>query len=116
MPVRTRTLDFAIADTASLSGALQLNGLMGEAIVMPATWTAAGLSFEASEEEGGTYRPLADALGVEITLTVAASTRVVLPLGLLRSHNFIRLRSGTSAAPINQGGDRAITLLARDFS
>ena len=116
MPVRTRTLDFAIANAASLSDAQQLNGLMGEAIVMPATWTAAGLSFEACETEAGTYLPLVDALGVEITLTVAAATRVVLPMGLLRGHNFIKLRSGTSAAPVVQGGARAVTLLARDFS
>jgi hypothetical protein len=116
MPVRTRTLEFTIANGESLSAALQLNGLMGEAIIMPGTWTAAGLSFAACETEGGTYLPLADALGVEITLVVAASTRVVLPLGLLRGHNFIKLRSGTSAAAVNQGGDRAIALLARDFS
>jgi len=116
MPVRTRTLDFTIANAASLSEARQLNGLMGEAIIMPATWTAAGLSFETCETEAGTYLPLADALGVEITLAVAAGTRVVLPMGLLRGHNWIKLRSGTSAAPQAQGGARAIALLARDFS
>jgi hypothetical protein len=116
MPVRTRTLDFTIANGASLSNAMQLNGLMGEAIIMPGTWTAAGLSFAASETEDGTYLPLDDALGVEITLTVAASQRIVLPIGLLRSHNWIKLQSGTSAVPANQGGARMLTLLARDFS
>jgi hypothetical protein len=116
MPVRTNTLDFTIANGESLSDAKQLNGLMGEAIVMPGTWTAAGLSFAAAEAEAGTYLPLVDALGVEITLTVAASQRIVLPLGLLRSHNWIKLRSGTSGAAVNQGGNRALALLVRDFS
>jgi len=116
MPVRTRTLDFTIANGESLSAPLQLNGLMGEAIIMPATWTAAGLSFAACETEAGTYLPLVDALGVEITLTVAASQRIALPIGLLRGHNWIKLQSGTSAAAVNQGGARTLTLLARDFA
>lgn len=116
MPVRTNTLNFTIANGESLSAALQANALMGEAVIMPAAWTAAGLSFAACETEAGTYLPLVDATGTEITLTVAASQRIVLPLGLVRSHNWLKLRSGTSAAAVNQGGARTLTLLLRDFS
>jgi len=113
--VRTRTLDFSIANGASLSQALRLNGLHVEAIVMPGTWTAAGLSFAASETEAGTYLPVVDALGVEMTLTVAASRRIAVPLGALRGHEWIKLQSGTNAAAVNQGGARTVTLLARDY-
>jgi len=116
MPVRTADLEFTIANGASLSDARQLNGVMGEAITMPAAWTAGGLSFAASATEAGTFLPLFDALGVEITLTVLAGQRIVLPLGLIRSHNWLRLQSGTSAVPANQGAARTLILLTRDFA
>jgi hypothetical protein len=115
-PVRTNTLAFAIAGGASLSDAQQLNGLFVEHIDMPGTWSAAGLSFAVSETEAGTYVPLVDALGVEITLTVAASQRVMLPLGTVRGHAWIKLRSGTSAAVVTQGGARTLTALCRDYA
>lgn len=114
--LRSRTLDFTIANGTSLSGALRLNGLHVEAIVMPATWSAAGLSFAASETEGGTYLPLVDALGVEITLTVAAGRRIAMPMGTLYGHDWLQLRSGTSAAAVLQGGTRTVTLLCRDYA
>ena len=116
MPIRNMTLTGTIANGTSLSGELQLNGLMIDAIIMPAAWTAAGLSFVAAEVSGGTFLPLFDVAGVEITATVAASPRIVLPISLIRTHNFIQLRSGTSAVPVNQGAARSITLLCRDFS
>lgn len=114
--VRIHRLQFTIANGESLSAPLEANGLMGEAIVMPAAWTAAALSFAAAETEGGTFLPLFDALGTEIALTVAASRRVVLPMGLIRAQRWLRLRSGTSAAAVNQGDARAVTLLLRDFA
>lgn len=116
MPVRTADLDFTIANGASLSDARQLNAVMAEAITMPAAWTAGGLSFAASATEAGTFLPLFDALGVEITLTVLANQRIVLPMGLIRSHNWLRLRSGTAAVPVNQAGARSLILLTRDFA
>jgi hypothetical protein len=116
MAVFTSTLSFTILNGQSLSAALRLNGMMGEALIMPAAWTAAGLSFAASETEAGIFLPLFDALGVEITCTVLASQRIVLPIGLLRSHDWLRLRSGTAAVPVNQGADRSLTLLTRHFT
>ena len=119
MPIRNMTLTATILAAASLSDEIQLNGLMIEAIIMPAAWTAAGLSFQAADAlaaNGGTYLPLFDVAGVEITATVAASQRHVLPISLIRGHNYIRLRSGTSAVPVVQGSNAIITLLCRDFS
>lgn len=116
MPIRNMKLTATILNGTSLSDELNLNGLMIEAIDMPAAWTAAGLSFVASEVSGGTFLPLFDVAGVEITATVAASQRHVLPISLIRGHNYIRLRSGTSAVPVVQGSNAIITLLCRDFS
>lgn len=116
MPVRMRSLAFTIAAAASQSGAMQLNGLMAEAIDMPGTWTAAALSFMACDTESGTFLPLFDVAGVEIALTVDASRRVVLPISLIRGHNWLKLRSGLSTGPQVQAGIRTLTLLTRDFS
>ncbi|MFN0183054.1 MAG: hypothetical protein ACKVQR_04460 [Aquabacterium sp.] len=116
MPIRTMTLTGTILNAASLSDEIVLNGLMVEAIIMPAIWSAAGLSFEAAEASGGTFLPLFDVAGVEITATVDINRRVVMPISLIRGHNVLKLRSGTSAVPANQGGNRSITLLCRDFS
>jgi hypothetical protein len=110
-----RQLDFVIPIGTSLSQALQLNGLFGEAIVMPAAWTAAGLSFEGADASGGPWQPLEDGLGVEMTVPVLASQTFLLPLGMLRTLNWLRLRSGTSTAPVNQLAARTVQLLARSY-
>jgi hypothetical protein len=47
---------------------------------------------------------------------VAASQRVMLPLGTVRGHAWIKLRSGTSAAVVTQGGARTLTALCRDYA
>ncbi len=116
MPVRTNVHTFTILSGQSLSDVMAVNATMGEAIIMPDAWDAAGLSFAASETLGGTYLPLFDGLGVELVLTVLANQRIVLPLGLIRSHAFLRVRSGTSAAAVNQTANRSVTMLTRDFS
>lgn len=111
-----RDIPFLILSGASLSDALQLNGVHGEAILMPAAWTAAGLGFVASDTVGGVFLPVVDALGVEITFTVAASQMIMMPVGLLRAMNFIRLRSGTTAVPVNQGANRTLILTTRAYA
>jgi hypothetical protein len=111
----TKPLGFTIANGASVSEALRLNGGMVEAIIMPASWTAAGLSFQSSETEAGSYLPLFDALGDEITLTVAAGRTVILPLATVRGVDWLKLVSGTSALAVNQGAARTITVLTRTY-
>lgn len=110
-----RDLNFIIPISTSLSQALQLNGIMVEAIVMPSAWTAAGLSFEGADLSGGPWQPLEDALGVEMTVPVVASQTFLLPLGMLRAVNWLRLRSGTSTVPVNQLAARTVQLLARSY-
>lgn len=111
-----RSMDFTIAGGGTLSAAVQLNGLHGEAIVMPAAWTAAGLSFTAGDTELGTFQPLFDGLGVELTMSVLASQTIVLPISMIRAFNWLKMRSGTSAVPVVQGTQRVVSLLARSYS
>lgn len=113
---QTNELGFTIANGQSLSAALKLNGGFLEGVYMPAAWTAAGLSFAVCETEAGTYVPLVDSLGAEVTLTVAAGQAIALPIGAVRGWNWIKLRSGTSAAAVNQGADRALVAVTRPYS
>lgn len=109
-------LDFTIVNGApGLSAGVKLNGLQVEGIIMPAAWVAAGLSFAAGETLAGTYLPLVDVLGNEITFTVAAGKQILLPMGLIRGVDFLKLQSGTSAAPVNQTADRVVRLIARPY-
>lgn len=111
----TETYTATILSGASISTTLPLQMRQVVGIQMPAAWTAAGLSFTASAD-GSTFSTLVDPYGVEIVLTVAASQFILIPPDSLGGMVALRLRSGTSAAAVNQGADRAITVVARPFS
>lgn len=99
-----------IANGASLSDALNLAGMTMVAIVIPAAWTAANLTFQASID-GTTYYNLFDDGGNEQTVTAAASEHLFLsPLEWI-GINWIKIRSGTSGAAVNQGAARTIQVV-----
>ncbi len=100
-----------IANGASISGTnidLTAKSLVG--ISMPAAWTAAGLSFEVSVDAGGTWQPLVDSTNTERTLTVAAAKFIAVDPTWFMGAPLLRLRSGTSAANVNQGASRDFKL------
>jgi hypothetical protein len=97
------------------SDEVDLSGFELCAIQMPATWTTANLTFLASNATGGTFNDLYDDAGNEVSVTAAASRvisldSVALKLGALR---FIKVRSGTTGTPVQQGGSRALTLILK---
>jgi hypothetical protein len=107
------TFALTIANGASLSGVLALGPRQVCSLVMPASWTAAPLSFQASLN-GTDFFNIVDSDGAEVLFpAVAASQFIPVPIGAFGVAPFLRLRSGTSAAAVNQGADRTITLLAR---
>jgi hypothetical protein len=101
-----------IAQTASLSGAADLGGASLVAVAMPAAWTAANLTFQASED-GSTYNNMYDDLGNEYTVTAAASRYIVLDPSKFAGVRWIKARSGTATTAVNQTGERSINLIAR---
>lgn len=112
MPGVNNYLVATIANGASLSGALDLGSEKLFAVQMPASWTAAGLSFSVSTELAGTYTDLYDESGTEVTWTVSASRYVIVSnpsqwMGV----RFIKIRSGTTGTPVNQGADRLIRVI-----
>ena len=102
--------DVIIANGASLSAAINLNGRVLTAIYMPAAWTAASLSFRASQD-GVTFYDLFP-LGVEYVSAAAASIFIPLDNNNFLGVKWLKVRSGTAASPVNQGAARTLTLMA----
>lgn len=87
------------------------------AIIMPAAWTAASITFQVSEDNV-TFGDLRDDAHNEVTLTTPAAGEVIAfrnDLKRLFGHfRYVKIRSGTTGTPVNQGADRVMTLLADD--
>lgn len=108
-----KTFTATIANGQSLSGAVDLEGMMPAWAVMPAAWTAAGLTFQGSFD-GTNFFNLYD-LTAEISATSAAASvaiqlNEIADLGL----HSLKIRSGTAAVPVAQGAERVITLVMVD--
>lgn len=100
-----------IANGQSLSGALNIASRNFFGVIMPASWTAASLTFQGSFD-GTTFYDLYDENGIEVSFTVSASRYVIIStpakfLGLKK----LKIRSGTSGTPVNQGADRVIGVI-----
>ena len=104
------TADAVIANGASLSGAVTMTGGRLARITMPAAWTAASLTFQASSD-GATYGDLYDKDGVEYTVSAAASREIIIPLVDFLGVAYLKVRSGTSGTPVNQGAARTLKLV-----
>jgi hypothetical protein len=111
-----RVMRVTIANGASQSEEIDLQGADALAIIIPAAWTAAAITFLVSADPGGTYGPLYDDAGTEATVASAAvvALRVISLRALvdvLKPIRYLKLRSGVAATPVNQGADRIIPVL-----
>jgi len=115
---RPMTEEVVIAAGESISTALDKSHHSHLAILLPATWTTAQITFLGSDTFDGTFNQVlsaTDALEVCIP-SVAASKVIVLDtefLEALISVPFIKLRSGTLLAPTNQGVEVEIKIVLR---
>jgi hypothetical protein len=96
----------------SQSDILAVGGLQLLDLVVPAPWDAANITLLGSLD-GITFFPIHDAAGAEVTLTAAAGRVVRFPAEFFVGVAFLRLRSGTTAAPVNQTAQRVVHLRAR---
>jgi hypothetical protein len=87
-------------------------------LMIPAAWTAAAITFSASQD-GTTYADLWEtSTGTAVERTIAsaniptAATRFLsLNLSDWVGVNWLKVRSGTSASAVNQAAARSITLV-----
>ena len=105
-----------IANGASLSSAFSLGDKQLVGLIISAAWTAADLTFQASEDGGTTWLNVFDQAGVELkiaTAGVVAGQRVSLDPTPFIGIDMIKIRSGTNAAPVAQGAARTLTVISR---
>lgn len=95
----------------AITSAINLAGHILVGVIMPATWTAAGITFEVSDTEAGTYVDLYDTSGAELALSAAASIYLAVDPVNFYGVNFLKVRSGTSATPVDQTTPRTLKLL-----
>ena len=99
---------FDITADDDLTLAADLQGYKITGVIMPATWTAADITFEGSIDDS-TFNPIKSKSGVAYTLTVSASDFIHLPLS--DTYNFPRYIKVGSSNP--QGADRTVKLVLR---
>lgn len=111
-----------IESGSAVSAAVDMDGKLLVGIEMPSSWTTADLTFQAARIDRsangdfGTYLNVyevdtANTAGVEVTVDAAASRYLGIdnpaPFAGIQS---LKVRSGTSGTPVNQGADRTLRL------
>lgn len=120
LPIEARaayTVSATIANGAALSSAIDMTQWIAQgsptpiAIIMPAAWTTAGITLQASND-GVNYNEVYTQAGSEYTVTTpAASEYIILNPPDLEGMTYIKIRSGTAGSPVNQGAARTISLV-----
>lgn len=90
-----------IAQGGTLSTAIAIGGASLIHIYMPAAFTGTTIRFDSSPTLTGTYQPVRDSNGVEVSVAAAASINTAVtgtPLEALAGCNFIKLRVDAQAA------------------
>lgn len=103
-------VEATISSGESLSAAVDLGDGALVRIAMPSSWTTADLTFQTSYD-GTTYSDLYDADGNEYDVSAAASREIIVPIADLIGARYVKVRSGTTGTPVNQGADRTINLV-----
>ena len=113
--------EVAIANGASLSAEVDLRHHSLVAIQMPADWTAADLTFQGrpgaddtTPRINETLQNVYDDAGNEVTVQADADRYIALTaavLDALTGLGRVKVRSGTSGTPVNQGATRVLTLV-----
>ena len=113
---RAESRTATIASGAAVSDEAIINDYFVTGIHMPADWTAANLTFQAASEPGGTFYDVYDSDGTELAVTAAEDRSIGLTSAesaVLSGFRVIKVRSGTSASPVNQAAARSVVLILK---
>jgi hypothetical protein len=110
-----------IASGTALSAEIDLRSHRIVGIQMPATWTAAALTFQAAAYSDGvknlteTFVELVDDNNAAVTVATPAQATFIAFRTALRdvcaSATRLKIRSGTSGVPVNQAADRVLVVV-----
>ena len=107
------SVSVTIGNGTSLSPAIDLDRCSLVGLQLPSGWTAAAITFQASGDDGATYADLYDE-SAEVNLSSPAASRyLILSPAKFAGIRFLKIRSGTSGSPVNQGADRSILVMKR---
>ena len=106
------TAAVTIANGTALSPAVDLTAYTLVAIQLPAGWTAAGLTFQAANDNQN-FGDVYDKTGEYAFAAVDVNRLLVCDPSAFAGIRYLKIRSGTGAAPVNQGADRVLTLVLR---
>jgi hypothetical protein len=110
----TNTGTVTILNGDSLSDAISLENKVLIGIIMPSTWTTAALTFQFSIDGINYYN--AFSLTAELTAnTTAAAANSFINISktaAFDSSRYLKIRSGTAASPVAQGGNRILTVVS----
>lgn len=99
-----------IASGQSLSDAIDLSDYSVVGVLMPTAWTAANLTFQGSVD-GSTFGNLIEKAGIELEVVAAISYLIPLSSSAFEPCRYLKIRSGTSSAAVNQAASRTIQLI-----
>lgn len=115
-----------IPPNQALTGEIDLGSNKLFAIEFPSTWAGTSITFQAktqgqpaagdtSPDDLETWKNVYDDAGTEVTVTCAANRIVGLDATALElsSLRWIRIRSGTSASPVNQNPAKPLKLIVK---
>lgn len=107
------TTTATIASGQSVSGNVDLGLMRLGRIVMPTVasgWNTANLTLQTSHD-GVTFNDLHEKDGTEYAIVAAAGRSIIIPLADMLSVRYLRIRSGTSTAAVNQSAARVLALV-----
>jgi hypothetical protein len=104
-----------ILSGASLSDSIYLGNRHLTSIITSTAWTAASISFQFSLDNITFYN--AYSLTAALTETASSTLTVAIQIAIATTDTFhcaryLKLRSGTSASPVNQAADRVLTVIS----
>jgi hypothetical protein len=100
--------------TDGLSGNVDLGVFRYGALYMSTAWTAANITFAVADVSTGTYLPLYDDQGNEVTILNTSASRMISLDSVLPSLfplRHLKVRSGTLGTPVTQAASRALSLV-----
>jgi hypothetical protein len=113
MSAPLKVIPVTIPNGQSLSNGALVGDYRISGLQFPATWAAGGISWQASLDDGATWVEVSDSTGAPIAYPVAGTAGAYM---LLDSTKFVgltlvKIRSGTLAAPVNQGANCVLKLV-----
>lgn len=109
--VDTKTV--TIANAASLSNSADISQAINATLIVPSTWTTQPITFQGSQDNT-TFVDVFDKDGVEVSIPSAVASRGYEIHQAVMNFRFMKVRSGTAAAPANQAGGDVLSIAFKD--